>query len=76
MAEIIAKEPVEIYAEPEPTPLDIAKAKGGQRREMQTKIDILKKVTIVSVESRLAKIESTDTVKAELIAKEEPIISK
>ena len=72
MVEISIKEPIVIYAEPEPTPLDIAKAKGEQRRAMQAKIDSLEKETIVSVESRLTKIEAVPIVKTAL----EPVIKE
>ena len=74
MTELFEKEPVEIIEEyiSEPTPLDIAKAKGEQRRSMQAKIDSMEKETIADVESRLAKIEAVPIVKATL----EPVIIK
>ena len=74
MTELFEKEPVEIIEEyiSEPTPLDIAKAKGEQRRAMQAKIDSIEKDTIVTVEARLAKIEAVPIVKTAL----EPVIKE
>lgn len=88
MAELERIEPIEEYVEPEPTPLDIAKAKGQQRIATKQKVDGLEQANQsllaenVVLKERLAKIESANTVMTELAAKEaepiikEPIISK
>ena len=87
MAELIIAETNEEYT-PEPTPLDIAKEKGAQLLATKQKVNELEQVNQsllsenITLKERLAKIEATNTVKTELVAKEaepikdEPILTK